>query len=1222
MKQFSSELYNVGREVARLEKSYKEITGSTVAANKEFAFLRDVAAELGQNFYTLADTYKGFLAASRGTTLAGKETREIFVGITKAGASLGLTSEQLRGSLYAVQQMMSKGKVQAEELRGQLGERLPIAFNVAAEAMGKSAAELNKMLDDGKLLAEDLLPKMAKILNERYTGEVDAATRASNEFEEAWKDLKKEMAESGFLDSVAGAISDIASIIKDESFKNGMREFARLFGETVGKIADLALNYYDFKKSIDLLREYDKLAQAGKLPYGLNLTMDKESFEREVMIAIGDQSNKHFKIEIGAEPDKKSINNTAETIASTLQHKIDEALDFDFNKIMGLDKFEKAIRDFNASKMAKVDSRANNLYESLFGGDAALYAIEDLNTTLSVSVNTIDQLGESTHKVSRALKDFFDDLDNAERQLYESIEAANKAFENSVDNLNAGLRSIQNLSESGTRAYAAMEVAANALNAVLAISAVLNQAQGDPYTAFARMAAMAAAVIALGQSVGNFNSMGAAEQKGPEASPTTGTILGDASAASKSITNSFDLLNEWNDLQYNELRGIHDEVRNLNRSLTAVATALVRSVGQFNEDLFSGIKFGDTPAFEKDMLFASMFSGSPHHMNAWLTENLFGYSDTFTQLGQTIPSVVGDIAGWALGGILGGDKKTELHQAGIEIGSTSIGEILDGFMAGVQQYAIIKETVSGGWFGSDKTNWKKIYDSVNGDTTALFNQVYAGIAQSLVALAGAFEVPLDVIRAYEIEMQRIDLKGLSGAEIQERLTEWASTILDTAVSALFGEILSEFQRIDEGMFETAQRIILDLAVVQSSLESIGVSFKAVGIEAYRATEYLIELAGGLEEFTDNIQSYREKFFTEGELNQQLFADFKEQFENLGLSWFPETREEFRGLVEFFGNLPQYPKANEQVLEFFTALLELADMADAYYTAMEKISESISDTIGSLSQMVVPLTEYEQTVQTITNLVEDASQTWIDNGMAVDEATSAAQSMINYFVGAVTAMDEAKIIAENAQAALEGIQAYRESLSSSAYSNLRPDEVFYNALEAFRTGDLSDLPTLADTLLEAARGALANPQDYQRVFEEVVNRLADAEIEAQEQVDMAAIQVSILEEQVALLQNVDLSLENIVELLSSFGTGGFDGGGISTGPASGHLETLHGTEAVIPLSGGAIPVRVYGGGDPETRALIGSLLAEVRESRAQNRKLYNMLDQITGGESSFQTRTAE
>ena len=44
--------------------------------------------------------------------------------------------------MLALAQMASKGTVQAEELRGQLGERLPGAFKIAAAAMGVTQAEL------------------------------------------------------------------------------------------------------------------------------------------------------------------------------------------------------------------------------------------------------------------------------------------------------------------------------------------------------------------------------------------------------------------------------------------------------------------------------------------------------------------------------------------------------------------------------------------------------------------------------------------------------------------------------------------------------------------------------------------------------------------------------------------------------------------------------------------------------------------------------------------------------------------------------------------------------------------------------------------------------------------------------------------------------------------------------------------------------------------------
>jgi hypothetical protein len=71
--------------------------------------------------------------------------------------------------------MISKGNVQAEELRQQLGERLPGAFQYAARAMGVTTQELNDMLENGEVLADDLLPKLADELDRTFGPNVAAA---------------------------------------------------------------------------------------------------------------------------------------------------------------------------------------------------------------------------------------------------------------------------------------------------------------------------------------------------------------------------------------------------------------------------------------------------------------------------------------------------------------------------------------------------------------------------------------------------------------------------------------------------------------------------------------------------------------------------------------------------------------------------------------------------------------------------------------------------------------------------------------------------------------------------------------------------------------------------------------------------------------------------------------------------------------------------------------
>lgn len=172
------DLQNVTREFDSLKISLDYISGGKGQATLEY--LRNYSNELGISVESAASGYKTIAAAARGTNLEGVRTKEIFESVSAASAVLGLSNEQMEGSLLAVSQMMSKGKVQAEELRGQLGERIPGAFQIAARAMGMTTAELDKFMADGKLMAEDFLPRFAQQLKTEFAGGIQAASTSLN----------------------------------------------------------------------------------------------------------------------------------------------------------------------------------------------------------------------------------------------------------------------------------------------------------------------------------------------------------------------------------------------------------------------------------------------------------------------------------------------------------------------------------------------------------------------------------------------------------------------------------------------------------------------------------------------------------------------------------------------------------------------------------------------------------------------------------------------------------------------------------------------------------------------------------------------------------------------------------------------------------------------------------------------------------------------------------
>lgn len=126
--------------------------GNIAAAAKELDYLRAASNRIGLEFNSTASAYVKFTAAAKGTAIEGETAKRVFEGLSKASVVLGLSADETSGALNALQQMVSKGKVQAEELRGQLGERLPGAFQIAARAMGMTTAELDKALESGKVL--------------------------------------------------------------------------------------------------------------------------------------------------------------------------------------------------------------------------------------------------------------------------------------------------------------------------------------------------------------------------------------------------------------------------------------------------------------------------------------------------------------------------------------------------------------------------------------------------------------------------------------------------------------------------------------------------------------------------------------------------------------------------------------------------------------------------------------------------------------------------------------------------------------------------------------------------------------------------------------------------------------------------------------------------------------------------------------------------------------
>lgn len=179
IKQFAPVLIESATAMESLERRFGFVSGSFAEGAKNLTFVRSEVKRLGTDVKASMEGFTSLAGSTRDTSLEGEATKQIFSGVSQASTVYDLNAEQQGRVFAAVQQMASKGKVSSEELRQQLGESLPGAFQIAARSMGVTTSQLNKMLEQGQVLSEDFLPKFAQQLSSETSSGVAGAANSS-----------------------------------------------------------------------------------------------------------------------------------------------------------------------------------------------------------------------------------------------------------------------------------------------------------------------------------------------------------------------------------------------------------------------------------------------------------------------------------------------------------------------------------------------------------------------------------------------------------------------------------------------------------------------------------------------------------------------------------------------------------------------------------------------------------------------------------------------------------------------------------------------------------------------------------------------------------------------------------------------------------------------------------------------------------------------------------
>lgn len=217
---FFSQLIQMARETSKAVTALKNVSGSTAQFADNLRYTTQLAQKYGVYVNDITSNYAKFTAAASiaGMTLA--DQRKLFESLSRAAAGFGMSADDTNGMFLAVTQMMSKGKIQAEELRGQLGERLPIAMQGMAKAAGTTVAGLDSIMKKGKLLSAEVLPKFADALNEMLPNvDTDNIETSLNRLKNAFQEFTQN---TGIQDAYKKLIDGLTSFVNYAKDKMSM----------------------------------------------------------------------------------------------------------------------------------------------------------------------------------------------------------------------------------------------------------------------------------------------------------------------------------------------------------------------------------------------------------------------------------------------------------------------------------------------------------------------------------------------------------------------------------------------------------------------------------------------------------------------------------------------------------------------------------------------------------------------------------------------------------------------------------------------------------------------------------------------------------------------------------------------------------------------------------------------------------------------------------------
>lgn len=220
--------------------------GNLKASAQDMDFLQRNAARLGVDIGTLSTEYSKFALATKGTNLEGEKTKDIFISVAEAARVNRTSTAEMSGVFVALAQIASKGAVQMEELRQQLGDRLPGALQLMADGLNVTTAELIKMMEQGQVSSEALVP-FAKELDERFGPGLAEALQGTSvaigRLQNAATQAMVRFGKGGFMDAFEVLLNDLTDLLGSANFLSFLDNLSAGMAVLVDAVSFAAQNF-------------------------------------------------------------------------------------------------------------------------------------------------------------------------------------------------------------------------------------------------------------------------------------------------------------------------------------------------------------------------------------------------------------------------------------------------------------------------------------------------------------------------------------------------------------------------------------------------------------------------------------------------------------------------------------------------------------------------------------------------------------------------------------------------------------------------------------------------------------------------------------------------------------------------------------------------------------------------------------------------------------------